>query len=470
MIPDFPTTRTEAYLAAILGGDGALPVPESRTDLYLAKIAGMDTEIPAEPQTRSEKYLAAILGADLVLPAPLSRKDLYLAKKAGMDVEIPEPLTRLEAYLAEWAGGSGTLKTVTGSLIHITDALASPVNALSVNIDPVQDLHGYDNPWPAGGGKNLFDIGWITKKSVSGLAITVSGNTVSISGTATGSGKGEVVAFHLKPGDYHFKLVSNNGYLYLHKGWTQLGHNTNFTVTSESDTYRITTATLTSGADYDISVKEIQIESGSSATSYAPYSNICPISGWDGVNVWVKPTHDTSADPSVSITFPTPPGTVYGGTLDVLSGVLTVDKVLLTFSGGATSEGVYGDDNAELYRLEIPNYNTTKIVRAQSTTSVGKLSSNYFKFISTTSAAKMKDAEIRTQAANTPQYLYFRWDSATDVSAINAAFANTALQVIGELQSPQTYQLTPQEVSTLLGENNIWADTGDTTLTYMARG
>jgi hypothetical protein len=24
-------------------------------------------------------------------------------------------------------------------------------------LEPVQDLHGYDKPWPAGGGKNLFN-------------------------------------------------------------------------------------------------------------------------------------------------------------------------------------------------------------------------------------------------------------------------------------------------------------------------
>jgi hypothetical protein len=33
---------------------------------------------------------------------------------------------------------------------------------------------------------------------------------------------------------------------------------------------------------------------------------------------------------------------------------------------------------------------------------------------------------------------------------------------------PIEYQLTPQEVTTLLGVNNIWADTGDVTVTYGA--
>ena len=42
----------------------------------------------------------------------------------------------------------------------------------------------------------------------------------------------------------------------------------------------------------------------------------------------------------------------------------------------------------------------------------------------------------------------------------------TRAQVVYELATPITYALTPQEISTFLGTNNIWADTGDTTVTY----
>ena len=42
------------------------------------------------------------------------------------------------------------------------------------------------------------------------------------------------------------------------------------------------------------------------------------------------------------------------------------------------------------------------------------------------------------------------------------------LTVIYPLATPQTYQLTPTEVDLLLGCNNVWADTGDTTVTYRA--
>lgn len=39
-------------------------------------------------------------------------------------------------------------------------------------------------------------------------------------------------------------------------------------------------------------------------------------------------------------------------------------------------------------------------------------------------------------------------------------------KILFELAEPQTVQLTPQEINTLLGANNIWCNTGDTSVTY----
>ena len=132
MIPEFWTTRSEAYLAAINGETVELPEPQSRMELYLAKIAGVDVEVP-EPQTRSELFLAAILGESVELPAPRSRVEFYLAKIAGLDVETPEPQTRIDEYLAEWAeNGSGwSWETVTGvSPLALAYAAAHAVKSL----------------------------------------------------------------------------------------------------------------------------------------------------------------------------------------------------------------------------------------------------------------------------------------------------------------------------------------------------
>ena len=57
----------------------------------------------------------------------------------------------------------------------------------------------------------------------------------------------------------------------------------------------------------------------------------------------------------------------------------------------------------------------------------------------------------------------------TTASAINAFLAEHPIDVVYELATPQTYQLTPTEVTTLLGDNTIWASTGDVSVTYYAK-
>ena len=45
-----------------------------------------------------------------------------------------------------------------GELVSFKAAYAVPLKALSVALAPIQDLHGYASPWPAGGGSNLWDF------------------------------------------------------------------------------------------------------------------------------------------------------------------------------------------------------------------------------------------------------------------------------------------------------------------------
>ena len=62
-------------------------------------------------------------------------------------------------------GAEPILKTIKGALLHITDALAKPAHELVAVLKPVQDLHGYDAPWPAGGGVNKLDTSNTTHSS-----------------------------------------------------------------------------------------------------------------------------------------------------------------------------------------------------------------------------------------------------------------------------------------------------------------
>lgn len=57
------------------------------------------------------------------------------------------------------------------------------------------------------------------------------------------------------------------------------------------------------------------------------------------------------------------------------------------------------------------------------------------------------------------------WISDRDVYS-SGTTPTTGAQVVYTLATPQTYQLTPHQVNTLIGVNNIWCNTGDSTVTY----
>lgn len=97
------------------------------------------------------------------------------------------------------------------------------------------------------------------------------------------------------------------------------------------------------------------------------------------------------------ITFPSEAGTVYGGSLDVLNGILTVTHGYI----------------AEYAGEELPG----------------------------------------------------AWISSMDVYE-EGAVPTTGAQVVYELAEPVIYQLNPEKVTALLGENNIWADSGDVVVQY----
>ena len=57
--------------------------------------------------------------------------------------------------------------------------------------------------------------------------------------------------------------------------------------------------------------------------------NVRPISGFTGVNIYHESAYDPDADPTYSIDWTDEAGTVYGGELDVTTGVLTVDRAMV---------------------------------------------------------------------------------------------------------------------------------------------
>lgn len=161
-------------------------------------------------------------------------------------------------------------------------------------------------------------------------------------------------------------------------------------------------------------------------------------------------TYEAYTGTTYPITWQTEAGTVYGGTVDVTSGVLTVTAEKLTlngsegyWSGVATTNGVlraYTDlsfQNRELLMCD-----SLKIWTNNTTLNIIRIDSG--------------------QLVVTPQWA----QSAANINDFKTLLASNNINIVRTLTTPQTYQLTPQQVDSLLGQNNIWADAGPITLEY----
>lgn len=354
-------------------------------------------------------------------------------------------------------------KTITGNPIHITDALAKLVQALSIALEPVQDLNGYSYPWPAGGGKNKFNgtflqgywayadgtwvnsPNWITTEKIPCKAST--SYTVSADAKAT---RWQGFVWYDSNGDF---ISTDN-----------LNSNVNIGLTKTSPSnaaYLIFNIAGYPGTNDTIAPSDVtyfQLEEGSSSTAYAPYSNICPISGWTGANVYHSGA-DTSDATTYSITFPAAAGTVYGGTLDVTTGELTVNWAMVDL-GTLTW---YTAASQRITRFRAP------VIGIKQIGSPNVLGAIVCSSYATKTANQTYTGSLGISLQQNANDVYIYDPQKEAFSAADFKSAMSGVQLVYELATPQTYQLTPTEVTLLLGENNIWSD-GEMTLTYLADG
>lgn len=362
-------------------------------------------------------------------------------------------------WLKAAALSSAVQKTVTAAIVHIKDALAGPAQQVTVAIDPVQDLHGYDNPWPAGGGVNIMPTltpGTFTSGSLTAVVgadgkITVTGTKSAGSSTRINLGSFSD-AYAVPVGAYvHFRnsLISSN--ITFDLGGTAPTLNVKNRIFQNSTERTATTSVsiyFTNNAEgtFDFTLQP-SVELSGSTTDWTPYSNICPITGWTGANLNLNGT-------TIPITFPDAAGTVYGGTLDVTNGVLTVTWVCLNASNLSWTQA--GNTPSRF----------STILSASDYTSEVKTNLKCSKLKTVTS---FPSASATAIFMNTKAQLVCNVKGFTTKAEWDALIASDC-QIAYELATPQEITLTPQQITLLQGENNLWSDTGNTTLTYMADG
>ena len=245
-------------------------------------------------------------------------------------------------------------ETATGDIASFSDGANNiPCPSVLCTINPVQDLHGQDYPYPSGGGKNKLPITFTGSTTVANVTVTAqSDGGIKFSGTKNGNGS--VTLFSgatplTQGGSYIFSWGSSVRAMQLlsfdaNNVRTVLVNNgntysQNITIPSDSVTMEVRVVfDATDGTQYNTTIYPMIRLSTVSDPTYAPYSNICPITGHTELNLVQKDGNDT-----VVHTYTTDLGTtVYGGTLDVETGVLTIDKGYISFDGSENWVNVGG--------------------------------------------------------------------------------------------------------------------------------
>ena len=178
--------------------------------------------------------------------------------------------------------------------------------------------------------------------------------------------------------------------------------------------------------------------------------------------------YESHTGETYSITFPSEAGTVYGGSLTVNedgSGVLTVvkkekDLGSLSWTYGSTYDyfraSLTQGKGTEANNIICSAFEYAGICGTNSSMATAKNGTIWKRF----------DSGLSSNAT----HLYIKWTDYTDATQFTTAV--TGQKVVYELSEPVTYNLTAQQVGqimTLKGLNNIWASTGDVSVTYYAK-
>lgn len=463
--------------------------------------------------------------------------------------------------------------TASGEIASFADgADGRQIDSLVVNITPVQDLRGQDAPYPPGGGKNKLPYATKETSTVKGITtVRNSDGSLTFSGEATQAYAIDFVSSFLLPaGTYYFSAYGSNATSAMASAIIYVrdkDHDTTLAsyslantpgqqqFTIEQDTNIRFYSVMQQGAKPTGTLYPMIRLASETDSTYAPYSNICPISGWTGceveqtganlfdkstavANERFNTTGITSANSrSRSDYIPVKPNTVYYFksvySLSVMSPVFWYDvnknyishETTLSGSGVATSPAgaafvginfdpasldsvavnypasdtsyhpytgttlpiswqsvagtVYGGQDEVIggglkSTMATANFPTSGWVKQAEYTTTIRFSFNPAGIASAGGTNKddiyCSQYKVVADQSDTIHCMH-RYES-IHVFVDKVTFPNltawetylsgltTLPQVVYPLAEPQTYQLSPNEIQTLLGQNNLWASCG----------
>ena len=266
-------------------------------------------------------------------------------KAAGLPASTPEPGSIISAIQLVNAG-----RTIgPAALAHFTESVRNKLLYLLVDMEPIQDLHGYANPWPAGGGVNKLPPMVDGTYEGNGVKAVVVNGVATLSGTATASGNAFIIplaeSFTVPSGCYYHlgNSVANTSL----SPSLENGNNTRENVSYSCALANRITAELSSKVGQTYTRIRFYIANGvtisgtyapmmcldNTARDFSPYSNICPISGRTRLSVYVGPTSAIGDAATYLMDWTSPAGTVYAGSADIVTGDIKAAPYYASYNG-----------------------------------------------------------------------------------------------------------------------------------------
>ncbi|MBP5475472.1 MAG: hypothetical protein J6X83_04380 [Methanomicrobium sp.] len=357
---------------------------------------------------------------------------------------------RLLALSALMSGASPVEDTATGNPVTFATDLARPLVSLEIPFTPKQEGTGDPSPQnvrnilPWNGLKvvhldeNMLVINRNSEDTTQGITYTPikqDNKTVAIrvKGTRTGTNP----FFNLNYVDSTTKAIPSGTYKI------------------SGGTYGVRVQVFYKDAD---NVERGTADYGQGATITIPED---AISSWCRIITWTDDPVDTiiypiitSADSSVTVypvTFPSP---VYGGTLDTVTGVLSVEYF---YYQAKWKDGRASADMGDFVRKTFPLGAVD--VKAQTASEVER-----FCNIAIWKTNYNEDSNhyyvFKREGENPSAFVFLPED--TD--------GETVIQIVNAFVTPQEIQLTPQQITALVGNNTIWSDAdGQLTAVYLKK-
>ena len=424
-----------------------------------------------------------------------------LELEAGDNIELTPDSTNDKITIS----GIPVTRTIRdASIASFSDGGNAPIPSLTASIVPVQDLHGYDSPWAGGAGKNKFNPSSILQGTYN--------NTTNVWSITTPFVNKAIDMTFKENTQYTFSGKSKQGVagknLRLQIVYTD-STSTNLWETNTTDEvlFNVTSASGKSisavnvnfgNAGGTVDITKFQIEEGTTATSFAPYSNICPISGWTeevitrgGNSIW---TGESSYNRSNAGYLSVADVALPAGTYTYVAEVSEVGKGILleVFKNNSTttanriyqSNGIDTVIGANSFTFTLSEAGTNLRIY---TNSASGITLNNIKLLSNPSTTTIPFTDGQGQSVEVfggsvdvvngvvtpcPYYASYNgeeltgeWISDRDVYAPNTT-PTIGAQVVNIGATGTPFSVQPTSIKSLDGDNNVSASTGDVDVEY----